>query len=591
MLRGIRAKFLFAFLAGAMAILAIAMFASFSKISSVYESIMQRTTIAEFNQIAGEISTLFSDTETLISTRVAEKAKVDKILHARTQSVPEFSYAVQDVKAEVIQITSIFPQVDSVYIFMQNRWFLGLSRYNTQILSEPSRWPSERVQQLLTDSASSVQVEGCLTQTDFPFAMDEAAYIMLFKSIYGRYGKSSYGINIKESAMADKYASFMKDGVRVIRILNEDGVVISSLDKSEIGTPLALLDGRDLTEAGLVNQNGLATQYTPLKEYGLVITNSIPTSVYTEELTEIRNFLLLIFGVGMIILSVFFSFWIKNKLMPISALRDGMHRAGQGDYDACLTVTGSDELSELTEYYNRMLSDLKALQENRERSEVELRERELAMLRNEINPHFLYNTLNTVKCMADLEGCTRVAECVMALGGIVAPLYKVRTPTWTLQEEMCLIGRYLQIMNIRYGNGIVCQEHIPEEFLEWQMMRFILQPIVENCIIHGFCASDYAGRIVISVQEQNGDVCIAVDDDGAGLPEQERAALNETLRKGCETGGVGIMNVSRRIALRYGAHYGIWLEASEYGGLRTCILLPKDGRGPENLPQEPLPSA
>ena len=329
-----------------------------------------------------------------------------------------------------------------------------------------------------------------------------------------------------------------------------------------------------ITESGMIDADGMVTNYKPLEKYGLVIVSSIPTSVYTKDLTVIRNQLVLVFVVGMVISLGFFYYWIEQKLKPIRDLCLGMKIAGQGDYSRKLIVQGVDELAELIENYNTMLNDLQQLTDERRKTESELRERELAVLRNEINPHFLYNTLNTVKCMAELEGNTDVARCIVALGGIIAPLYKKRGPTWMLREELKLVEKYLEIMNIRYGNGIRFTENVPQELLDRQIIKFILQPIIENSITHGFAERAYAGWIMLTVEEKEKNLWITIDDDGSGMTDEELKRFNASLQSDIETGGVGMMNVSRRIALHYGMQYGTLLLHSEYGGLCARMILP-----------------
>ena len=176
--------------------------------------------------------------------------------------------------------------------------------------------------------------------------------------------------------------------------------------------------------------------------------------------------------------------------------------------------------------------------------------------------------------MADLAGNEDIVRCIVALGGVIAPLYKVNSPTWTLREETKLLRKYLEIMNIRYGNGIILSEDIPDELLEQQVMKFILQPIVENSIMHGFADRAYTGSIILTAKVLEDNLYLTIDDDGMGMTVAEMDRFNASLKSGNETGGVGMMNVSRRIMLRYGVGYGLFLTHSKLGGLCSHIVLP-----------------
>lgn len=573
---GIRAKFLATFIISVAVTLLVAIILSYVSIDAVYMRINERNTNAEFGQISSEIEMLLTETETLLVSRIINSNAVGQLTRYRKLSVSGLSYAIQDLAKEVTNITSNFQYIDSLYIYVVDEWILAMSNANTRSFYDSDLdWPSPHIMELIGEADVSVTIAGNINNKDFPLEMNEPAYLMLYKRGFHLNGENCYCVNIKESALFEKYMGYLEDGMRSIRILDSEGVIVSSADKMEIGLPFKLLEGKNLAESGVVNAEGMVTNYMPLDKYGLVIVSSIPTAIYTKDLTVIRNELILVFVLGMLIVSAFFYYWITQKLKPIRELRLGMKSAGHGDYSRQLTVRGTDELSELIHNYNTMLVDLQQLTDRQKQIEEELRERELAVLRNEINPHFLYNTLNTVKCMAELEGNMDVARCVVALGGIVAPLYKHQKSTWTLKEELKIAAKYLDIMNIRYGNGITYTEYVPDEILELQIMKFILQPIIENSILHGFSESAYAGRIQLTAEVNEKHLWITIDDDGKGMADVELEKFNASLKAGSEIGGVGVMNVSRRIALRYGAQYGILLMHSEYGGLCTRIILPR----------------
>jgi len=575
MFGGIRAKFLTVFIISVAITLLVAISVSYASIDAVYMRINERNTNAEFSQIAGEIEMLLTETEVLLSSRIINNNAAGKLARYQKLSVADRSYAIQDLAREVANITAFFDYIDSLYIYVAEEWFLAMSNVNTrQFFDSGLDWPSDRMIELLSKADASISIAGYVSDEDFPLEMSESAYLMLYKKAFHVNGENYYCVNIKESALYEKYSGFVEDGGRFIRVLDSEGVIVSSADKSEIGTQFELLEGAIITEPGMIDANGVVTNYRPLEKYGLVIVSSIPTSVYTKDLTVIRNQLVLVFVVGMVISLGFFYYWIEQKLKPIRDLCLGMKIAGRGDYSKNLVVRGNDELAELTENYNTMLNDLQQLTDDRRRTEIELRERELAVLRNEINPHFLYNTLNTVKCMAELEGNGDIARCIVALGGIIAPLYKNRGATWTLKEELRLVEKYLEIMNIRYGNVIRFTENVPQELLDRQIMRFILQPMIENSITHGFAKRAYAGNIILTVEEKEENLWITIDDDGSGMTDEELKRFNTSLQSGIETGGVGMMNVSRRIALRYGTQYGTLLLRSDYGGLCARMVLP-----------------
>ncbi len=573
--KSIQTKFVISFVIGAMATLLVAMLVGYAGINTVYKEISRQTMNAELEQVAGEIDMLLSETERLIASRVMLPKSVEKLAGRDKLSVPDFVYAVLNVREEFDNISESFEHIDSLYLYVTEDWFLGMSHTSTKLLYEKKEWPEERITSLLKTADVSSRYAGAKAE-EFPLDMQEPACLMMYRSINTRYGKCAYAVNVRESALRERYSGLSKDAVRTVWIVDMEGQILSAVDKKELGNKLALLDESELTEPGMLLREGMVVNYRPLTEYGIVIVSAMPASIYTEGLIGIRNSLFAVFVFGMTAVSVFFVYWIRKRLTPIGRLREGMKMAGQGDYDHPLPVTGEDELSELARYYNHMLEDLKGLSERQEQTATELREREMAMLRNEINPHFLYNTLNTVKCMAELEGNEDIARCVKALGGMIAPLYKTQGALWTLEEEIKLVEKYIEIMNVRYGNGIRCMEHIPKELLNKAVLRFILQPIIENSILHGFASSAYSGRIFVTARQEKKFLVLSVEDDGEGIPEEELAEYNDSLKNGIKANGIGMMNVCRRIILQYGEAYGIHLERSGYGGLCVQIWLPEE---------------
>ena len=573
MFRSVRTKFLTAFIISVMITLLAAIVVSYSSINSVYENINERITKAEFAQISNDISSILSETEMLIPRSISN---INQLTAYRRLSIAELSYAINDVARRAVQLTRDYRQIDSIYLFVLKEWFLAMTPNHTRQFPYPQQgWPSERIINWVRDAGLETSIVGGIKDEDFPLEMDEPSYLMMYKEILSSHGSSVCIVNIRESTIYERYSSFMEDGLRSIRIVDRNGLIVSSADKSEIGEPCAALTDADLAHPGTVNHNNMVTSYMPMEDYNLVIVNTIPASVYTSQLTTVRNYLLVLFLVSMLLISVFFSGWIDRRLKPLSDLRQSMKQAGHGDYTYQLRTEGNDELAELATHFNAMLDDLKDLNEQQKHISAELRERELAALRNEINPHFLYNTLTNIKCMADLDGNVEISRSIVALGGIIAPLYKVKAPTWTLREEVTLLQKYLTIMNIRYGNGILYEEHIPSKLMEQQVMKFILQPIVENSIIHGFAGSCFSGSIALYAEQSASRIRVTVDDSGSGMSEEDIQKANQDLQSGKGSSSVGMMNVSRRIVLMCGPGYGLFLSPSPLGGLRTTILLPE----------------
>lgn len=143
-------------------------------------------------------------------------------------------------------------------------------------------------------------------------------------------------------------------------------------------------------------------------------------------------------------------------------------------------------------------------------------------LQSQINPHFLYNALNTIKWVAMVRKAVSIVDSITTLGNMLRTIYKDRSLTVPLQTEVEYIENYLKIMNARYGEGVVVSIRVPDELRGCQIIRFILQPIVENAFAHGMTSKSYQGTISITARREGDDLIVAISDNGTGIPESGR---------------------------------------------------------------------
>ena len=226
--------------------------------------------------------------------------------------------------------------------------------------------------------------------------------------------------------------------------------------------------------------------------------------------------------------------------------------------------------------------------ENPDILRAELTEQKMSMLylKSQVNPHFLYNTLDTIRIQAQLNGDKKVADLLMRLVDFFRLSVKVDRPLVTLDDEMELLEAYMELMCYRYPE-LRCDYDIDPELGAAQVPNFILQPIVENSLLHGLKNKGYRGEVSISAQKTpEGHLEIRVRDSGSGFAEGKRAAIDDMLRNYAKqapklTGNsIGILNVQKRIKLLCGREYGLWYTENESGGVTAHILLPLEEEAP-----------
>ena len=219
--------------------------------------------------------------------------------------------------------------------------------------------------------------------------------------------------------------------------------------------------------------------------------------------------------------------------------------------------------------------------ENPDIVRAELIEQKMSMLylKSQINPHFLYNTLDTIRIQAELNQDKKVAELLMNLVDFFRMSVKVNRQMVTLDDELDLLEAYMDLMCYRYPS-IHCEYEIDPDLGGMEVPNFILQPLVENSLLHGLKNKGYRGNIIISAGKEDGKVAIAIRDDGSGFAEGKKAQIDEMLEHYAryetrlEGNSIGLLNAQKRIKLLCGSEYGLHYTENEDGGVTAHLSLP-----------------
>ena len=270
---------------------------------------------------------------------------------------------------------------------------------------------------------------------------------------------------------------------------------------------------------------------------------------------------------------------------PITALQTRIEKIGGGDFSADPSIEWNNELGDIGRGINSMSASVTALMDRRLEDEKQKQDLEYRMLQNQINPHFIYNTLNSIKWMATIQHAPGIAEMVTALSRLLKSVSKGNERLVPLYEEFALLNDYFTIQQYRYGGTITLDvSYIEDENLNHSCLipRFTLQPLVENAIFHGIEPKGSAGEVSLRVERDtaNGDVLIRLTDDGVGMtPEQAAKALQEPgpEEASAKYRHVGMWNVHKRLQYSFGEAYGLSIDSEPGLGTTVTIRLP-DGQ-------------
>ena len=275
-------------------------------------------------------------------------------------------------------------------------------------------------------------------------------------------------------------------------------------------------------------------------------------------------------------LAYFLAYYISISITKrISSLIASMKKVQYGDLSPINDSPVKDDIGELVENYNFMIEKMKTLIEEQFQSGKKIKAAELKVLHAQINPHFLYNTLDLVHWLALKKMTSEIVTVVSSL----AKFYKISLnkgkEVISLQDELAHVSFYVQIQNMRFANKLNLIIDVPEDLREYTVPKIILQPIIENSILHGILAKpDKEGTIIIKGRLNNNSIFLTVTDDGIGIPDDQIDKILTTDISSKRGSGFGIKNINDRIKLTYGDQYGLSFQ-SIYGQSTTVeVIIP-----------------
>ena len=344
--------------------------------------------------------------------------------------------------------------------------------------------------------------------------------------------------------------------------------------------PFELLDAR----TRILNYQGQIVLAYPVGSHNLYIAQTLPHTVILGQLPAMLVPLLCALA-AIFLLGIILAMLLRHMISaPVQALQNQLQRIGEGDFSPNPAIEWDNEMGDIGRGINGLSRSVSLLMEKRLDDERQKKDLEYRMLQNQINPHFIYNTLNSIKWMATIQHAPGIAEMTMALSRLMKSVSKGNERLVPLQEEFALLTDYFTIQQYRYGGTITLEvTYIEDERLcrDCMIPRFTLQPLVENAIFHGIEPKGCAGSILLTIahEPETGDILIKLTDDGVGMTaEQAAKALTEPgpEEAAAKYRHVGIWNVHRRLQYSFGEPYGLSIDSTPGQGTTVIIRLPGD---------------
>ena len=359
-----------------------------------------------------------------------------------------------------------------------------------------------------------------------------------------------------------------------IFVMDSDGMVVSSRN-SEI--PVAkqfenpqlikeLLDRKESSKKTFnidIDGKPCLIAFSPLIGAEWFVVSTIPYSYLNSEAKEIRSNILLL-GMACFILAVLLSYLFALSISrPLKKLVKAMKEVKKGNLDINIRDDSNDEIGEVTGNFNSMLNEIKNLMDSVKNEEKQKRKAEIKTLQAQINPHFLSNTLNTVKWLAGAQKAGNIEDIVTSLIKLLHVSIGKGGDFITMREEIEYVKSYINIQEYRYYDKFKVVFDIEEEILDYKILKFLIQPVVENSIIHGIEPMLEQGIIAIKGFRYDGVLKITVTDNGAGISKEKISTLLSSTEENKKNNfsGIGINNVHERIQMNFGEQYGLQIES------------------------------
>ena len=390
---------------------------------------------------------------------------------------------------------------------------------------------------------------------------------------------------IKEANISSVFRNLPASSSRYFYITNEKRQILSSSSSKGIYEDFSSYAGIDPTKYKTLAETGsqifsinntdflFICKSSPALNWKVI--NLIPLENLTLDHVVILHNILII-SIVVFILSVVFSILCTSTVTaPIQRLVDKMKSASAGKLDISVSYSSNDELAVLYNQFNLMMQKIQTLLNDIYEEQNAKQKMEVQLLQSQINPHFLYNTLNTIKSLIELDMKETAVKAVSAMSTFYRNSLSKGQFIIPLRQELILTEQYLYIQNLRYMDFVDYEITYESSWEDHgaEIPKLTIQPVVENIFVHGLTSQ--ICHIHLNVSIRNGTICISVSDNGSGIPPEKLAELNRSIRDfKTARHSFGLPSINHRIALLYGENYGLTIESSPEKGTTVTIVIP-----------------
>ncbi|WP_407271843.1 sensor histidine kinase [Radiobacillus sp. PE A8.2] len=472
------------------------------------------------------------------------------------------------------------PYYEAIILFNQNERPIyatkGIPIRDTEILNLPYDLPNDTLPHVIPPHNQPYFVKG-----------ENVTSVIRGIALAGRSNPDFYLVMDVNTNYIQKTLEVQSKDSGYFFVADENGAYIYHPDTNLVGTNLTHFKNHDTNKSSgsfynrIGNSNILIT-YVKGDLSGWTYYSAIPYAELNKGIIQNRNYSILITGICVIAAILIISILVYGITKPFADLRIMMAEVEKGDFSSQLHVKRQDEVGMLIRRFNRMVKELDYMTKEVYISKIIQKEAQLRQLQAQINPHFLYNTMDNIYAMATIDGNKSISSMVSNLSKLLRYNLHDTDRLTTVHEEIEHVSVYLKIQETRFNDRIRTNIHVEEEIEDCPIIRFTLQPLVENAVSHGLEPKKEKGNLWLTVKKDQASLIIRITDDGVGIKREKLEKVINNIKEvdknnwqyPTQKHHIGLSNVHQRLRLFYGEKYDLKIESTEGKGTSLELRIP-----------------
>jgi two-component system sensor histidine kinase YesM len=546
---------------------------SFWWIKDMIETKVSETTVETLKQIDKNMNSIYGNSEDISKYTIANR-EVRKFLKLKESEFDQSTELLIRINEEYANLTNSKSFIAAINFFGKN---------NLKFESAGSSFVMD------VDQAPVIEVpeDGTYILTPtykrYYYTLGEQ-YIMSFyrqiKDINDFQNQlGTLRIDISENVVNSIYKDIVLGQTGYFFITDKKGFVISHSDKKLLGSDLhsksyysTVFDTKEGYYKERIDGRDVLITFFQSDQHNMIYLGQVPYKELMYKVDSARNLTLFLTLIAILISLLFFHILSTRISNPIRTLTGFMKQVEKGDFNVTVDSEREDEIGQLSRSFNQMVNRIKELIEEVYLTKIKKKEAELDALQSQINPHFLYNTLDIAYWSSRMEDAPITEEIISNLSNFFKLGLNKGKEITTIGKEVEHLNSYLYIQLLRYDEKPEIIVKVDEKLYNYKLIKLILQPLVENALLHGISDMDAGGRIEVLGTDEGDDIIFEVRDNGKGIESSRLATIFDEDSK---HEGYGVKNVQDRIKIYYGESYGLTIQSEIQLGTTVKIRIPK----------------